>query len=119
ADTGIFNPLLYQLSYSATCFVAARSLPRTRILRRSAAFGKRFAKISSHCRLRARKCLILRSGAGRGQSIIVCGGNQQIAAIAKAARARAAPDPRRSGRWNAVFVAAIGDGCGVVSALLS
>ena len=23
ADTGIFNPLLYQLSYSATCFVGS------------------------------------------------------------------------------------------------
>jgi hypothetical protein len=27
--------------------------------------------------------------------------------------------PARVGQWNAVFVAAIGDGCGVVSAFLS
>jgi len=58
-------------------------------------------------------------GGGRGQSIIVCGGNQQIAAIAKAARARAVPDLRRAGPWNAVFMAVAGDRCGVVSAFLS
>jgi hypothetical protein len=63
--------------------------------------------------------LILRCGAGRGQSIIVCGGNQQVAAIAKAARARVAPDPRGYGQWNAVFVAAGAARSGVVSTLLS
>jgi hypothetical protein len=129
ADTGIFNPLLYQLSYSATCFVAARSLPRRRILRRSVVFGKGFAKNSSHCRLRERKCLILRSGAGgRGGSrsallsailIALYGGNQQAAVIANAALARPARRACRQLRWNAVFVATAIECGGVVSAFLS
>ena len=48
ADTGIFNPLLYQLSYSATLFSLALSPARTRILRIRGSLGKRISQKFSH-----------------------------------------------------------------------
>ena len=114
-----FSTLLYQLSYSATCFVAARSLPRTRILRRSAAYGKHFGKTFT---LPSAQVQVLdppsrHGGQGpagrftrrRGVVIVTCGRNQRAMLIGKAARARPARGDGHAGRWNAVFVAAMGD----------
>ncbi|WP_160321648.1 hypothetical protein [Stenotrophomonas beteli] len=87
-------------------------------------FGKGFAKNSSHCRLRTRKCLIRRRAARQERldidsRIVAGGGNQRPTVMGKAAVARDTRRQHRGRAWNAVFAAPGGAGRSVVSAFLS
>jgi hypothetical protein len=57
---------------------------------------------------------------GRGGAVIIaCGGIQRATVIDKRGVARPARGRHRYRTWNAVFVTAMGERCGVVSAFLS